>query len=69
MIMKMYQDKKKDWRWKVVADNGRIVADSAEGYKRVADAVNGALIARIGIGNWLNGLQADESKVEPPAAT
>lgn len=61
MTLKVYQDKKKEWRWKVTADNGRIVGDSAEGYKNLADCVNGALITRIGIGNYLNGLQASES--------
>ncbi len=57
MILKMFQDKKKQWRWHVKADNGRIVADSGEGYVHLADAVNGALIARIGIGNFFDGLK------------
>ena len=29
----IYKDKKGEWRWRLVARNGRIVADSAEGYK------------------------------------
>jgi uncharacterized protein YegP (UPF0339 family) len=28
----MYQDKRGDWRWRLVAANGKTVADSAEGY-------------------------------------
>ncbi len=28
----IYQDKGGDWRWRLRARNGRIVADSAEGY-------------------------------------
>ena len=27
-----YQDSAGDWRWRLLAKNGRIVADSAEGY-------------------------------------
>lgn len=66
MKFDLYQDKKKDWRWRVMADNGRVVADSAEGYKRVSAAVNGALVARIGITNYLQGITADESSVPAP---
>ncbi len=29
-----YKDKKKEWRWKMQAKNNKILADSAEGYKR-----------------------------------
>lgn len=28
-----------DWRWRMVAANGRIVADSAEGYRRRGQCV------------------------------
>jgi uncharacterized protein YegP (UPF0339 family) len=28
-----YQDAKGEWRWRLVAANGRIIADSGEGYK------------------------------------
>jgi len=28
----VYQDSAGEWRWKHVADNGQIIADSAEGY-------------------------------------
>jgi len=28
-----YKDKKAEWRWKVKAANGRVIAESAEGYK------------------------------------
>lgn len=28
-----YQDRKKEWRWRLIASNGRIVAESGEGYK------------------------------------
>lgn len=29
----IYRDRKKEYRWRAVARNGRIIADSAEGYK------------------------------------
>lgn len=51
----IYRDTSGDWRWRLRAVNGRIVADSAEGYaskrnaKRavtaVLDAVEGALVS------------------------
>jgi len=32
----IYCDKKKEWRWRLKAKNGRVLADSGEGYKRRA---------------------------------
>ena len=32
-----YKDAKGEWRWKLVASNGRILADSGEGYKTEAE--------------------------------
>jgi uncharacterized protein YegP (UPF0339 family) len=29
------------WRWRLVSSNGRIIADSAEGYARKADCEHG----------------------------
>lgn len=31
--IKIYKDKKGEWRFNIVAPNGRIVADSGEGYR------------------------------------
>ncbi len=28
----VYQDKSDDWRWRLVHDNGTVIADSGEGY-------------------------------------
>lgn len=33
------------WHWRVRASNGRIVADSGQGYSRLADCKRGAAIA------------------------
>lgn len=29
---RLYQDMRGEWRWRLLAKNGKIVADSAEGY-------------------------------------
>jgi uncharacterized protein YegP (UPF0339 family) len=31
----VYSDSKGEWRWRFKADNGRIIADSAEGYNNI----------------------------------
>jgi len=33
MTYQYYKDSKDEWRWRLVASNGRIVADSGEGYR------------------------------------
>ena len=38
----VYQDKAGEWRWRRVAPNGEIIADSAEGYTRLSDAERAA---------------------------
>lgn len=32
--IQVYEDVRGEWRWRLVATNGRVVADSAEGYVR-----------------------------------
>ena len=39
MKFKIYQDKTKAWRWKAKSRNGRIWADSGEGYTRKSDCI------------------------------
>lgn len=41
----VYRDKRKEWRWRLTASNGRILADSGEGYKRKRDCLRGLYIA------------------------
>lgn len=43
MRFEVYKDRAGGWRWRIVASNGRIVADSAEAYTRKADAVRASL--------------------------
>lgn len=38
MRFEVYPDPNGEWRWRLRATNGRIVADSAESYKRRASA-------------------------------
>jgi len=45
MTYVFYQDQKGEWRWRLKAANGRIIADSGEGHKRVADCLED--IARV----------------------
>lgn len=48
-----YKDRKKQWRWSVYAMNGRVLADSGEGYRRRGDCLNGAALA-LGIDSELD---------------
>jgi len=34
--LEIYRDAKREWRWRLKASNGRIVADRGEGYRRRA---------------------------------
>lgn len=38
MRFEVYRDASLDWRWRLIAGNGEIVADSSEGYSRERDA-------------------------------
>ncbi len=38
----VYPDRKGEFRWRLVAGNGRVIADSGEGYTRRASAEKGA---------------------------
>ncbi|MFB6102052.1 MAG: HVO_2922 family protein [Haloplanus sp.] len=40
-VFELYQDSASEWRWRLVATNGNIVADSAEGYASKQGAKRG----------------------------
>lgn len=42
----VYADDRGEFRWRFRADNGRILADSAEGYKAKADCRHGVELVR-----------------------
>ncbi len=44
MRFEMYQDVKREWRWRLWSENNRIIADSGEGYKRREDCAYGVAL-------------------------
>lgn len=40
--LEIYRDKQKQHRWRLRAANGRVLADSGEGYRRRIDCLRGA---------------------------
>lgn len=45
MHFEIYKDKAGEWRWRLVADNAKVIADSGEGYVEKRDAV--AMVEKI----------------------
>ena len=37
----VYKDEAGEWRWRFIASNGRIIADSGEGYINKTDCLHG----------------------------
>lgn len=37
----LYEDRKGEWRWRLRHDNGRVIADSGEGYGSKEKAIQG----------------------------
>ena len=53
----LYRDRAGEYRWRLRAPNGKIIADSAEGYVNKADAERGiALVRRLAPGARLEDL-------------
>jgi uncharacterized protein YegP (UPF0339 family) len=40
-VFQMYEDAAGEWRWRLVAGNDRIIADSGEGYRHRQDCLHG----------------------------
>ncbi|WP_080351531.1 YegP family protein [Haemophilus influenzae] len=40
MKFETYVDSRIEWRWRLKADNGKIIADSGEGYKNYTDCLH-----------------------------
>lgn len=57
MKFHVYKDKAGEWRWKLKARNGRVVADSGEGYKRKAAAIKT-------LTSIIESINSDEYKLE-----
>ena len=45
--LEIYRDARSEWRWRLRASNGRIVANSGEGYRRRASMLRGIECARV----------------------
>ena len=65
-MVEFYQDSADEWRWRVVADNGKVVADSSEGYINRADCIHGLRVTAHQIYDYVVDVMALEP--EPPAA-
>jgi uncharacterized protein YegP (UPF0339 family) len=48
MKFEIYRQKNRQWRWRLRARNGKIIADSGESYKRVSDCLRGINMVRLG---------------------
>lgn len=46
MYYSLYKDRIGEWRWSLFASNGRIIADSAEGYNNKTDCLHGIQLAK-----------------------
>lgn len=46
MSLQVYRDRRKEWRWRLKAGNGRILADSGESYSRKRDVYRA--LSRVG---------------------
>ena len=51
MKFQFYQDDKGEWRWRLVAHNGKILADSGEGYVNRAAMLKTVKRIKEGIAN------------------
>ena len=52
--LELYTDTASDFRWRYTAANGRTLADSAEGYEDLTDAIRGAAHVLYGDPNALD---------------
>lgn len=49
--VEFYPDARGEWRWRVRANNGKIVADSSEGYGNKDDAEKGYVLTMNSLGS------------------
>lgn len=47
MTYHYYKDSKGEWRWRLKAANGRIIADSGEGYKSEKECLDGIDLVKV----------------------
>ena len=47
-----YRDRNKQWRWRITAANGRKLANSGEGYRRLCDCRAALDIVTLDVRHW-----------------
>lgn len=57
MKFELYQDRKKEWRWKLTGKNGKRVCSSSEGFKRRAVALQNAHLVALAFAGALWGVK------------
>ena len=62
MKFTFYRDHKKEWRWRLRARNGRIVAVAGEGYKNRKDAEDVVLRLRVIVDHATSRLRKEWNK-------
>ena len=50
MEYRIYRDANNQWRWRLVADNDKIVADSGQGYDKKTDCLHAIGLIKISSG-------------------
>ena len=50
MEYRIYRDANSQWRWRLVADNDKIVAESGHGYDKKADCLHAIGLIKISTG-------------------
>lgn len=50
MRFEVYRDERKEWRWRLIAVNGKKVAVSGEGYHNYGDMMDTIMLIRAGVG-------------------
>jgi uncharacterized protein YegP (UPF0339 family) len=46
MKFEVYKDRAGEWRWRLIASNGRTIADSGEGYEKKYDCIGALNLAK-----------------------
>lgn len=49
--IQVYLDESNEWRWRMKRSNGKIMADSSEGYKKRSSCLNSLLLVSSFFGN------------------
>lgn len=70
-MVEIFRDSDNQWRWRVVADNNRVVATCGEGYHNRKDCIHGLHVVtrhiiESALNAWMWGT-SDFDSPEPPA--